>query len=250
MKEKRMVVGAAIVGAGVGIGAYCAIKGCGKGNNYTVTENNTVNNIDNSINNYGDTRTVQEATNVAISRAIVNVAMENVNKCKVNANVTQRIVASMSNCEVAGDVRVGNTANVAVSFQCMVRSSMSGQALSDFVNKVKARAKQVVEQDTSSDRAIPATVNRTFSKIINESVTESMMKNVFEAATTLNQKQEVISNFSKCKIGGKLDIENTLQFKLTQFVSNQTKTTFKNMSQSFNQLESDLTQSVKQKNET
>ena len=230
--------------AGVAVGGtagYLIGKNSGGGGN-------TVNNIDQrsydnrsydqSQHYYGDMRSVQDVTNIIISKAIVDVGMSNQQSCIANSNASQFANINIQKCNVDGIITAIIKQKVAIDFQCIVRANQSVDQLTQFVNKVKEQLNQKIESDSSIGTAeMTATVQKSMKKIVNETVNKAFIQNVFEAILSVNPQQMINIDISDCVAKG-IDLEIVMEANVRAIVSSKTEASFSSNTQTFNDLNS------------
>lgn len=234
--------------AGMAVGGtagYLLGSSSNSGGSSTVNDNRTYNDnrsYDQSQHFYGDMRSVQDLTNIIISKAVVDVGMQNSSKCNASASVTQAVNAKIKRCSTSGDINMNFVQKAVIDFKCVVRNIQNNDQISKFVNDVKANLNQKIQSDTAiGSEQMTATVQKTMTKIVNETVTKAMIKNVFESITSVNQKQMINADLSDCTARN-INIKATMQFEMRQIISSNTETSFKQQSQSFNELDQTLKQ--------
>ncbi len=183
-------------------------------------------------------QTLQELVNTTISSAIVDVGMRSSSSCSLSASATQKLILSIDGCEIKGDLNIGQSMEVAVNFQCVVKKVQSAASVAAFVNSVKSKMKANSESDSSVDKKFSAQVQRTCNTLVNESVTKAMIEDVFESVLALNVNQAIIIPMKNCKVGGDANLQQNIRAKMTMFVSNNTNQSFSSDTSAMNDLKS------------
>ena len=241
---------------GVGLGA-ALMYGMNSGGHGDENNDNSIHNDnrgagcvgDNCTNNnitgdhfYGDQRSVQDMTNILISKAIVDVGMRNASRCKASASVTQEMNVSIKNCHAARDLNAGQQMRVVYDFQCVMKSIQNTNQMSKFVNDVRARLNQQLSDSSGQSDPMTATVQRTLQKIVNETVTKAMIENVFESVTSMNKSQVMNMNYEGCSAGRDINLKQTIQFNMRSAVTTATKASFTQQASSMSRLSTVLKQ--------
>lgn len=234
-----MVVGFVAGMAVGGTAGYLIGRNSGGGGTNNIDQRSYDNrSYDQSQHYYGDMRSVQDVTNILISKAIVDVGMKNSQECSISANVTQVVNARINQCKTTGgDINLNFAQKAEIDFKCIVRSIQNANQTAKFVNDVKAQLKQKIQSDTSvGSEAMTATVQKTMSKIVNETVTKALIENVFKSINSPNQTQMINVDLSNCSARN-INIQATMQFEMRAIVTNETQSSFSNQTESFNELQ-------------